>query len=235
MNSFDFEIMSYVFQFSQHSEIFTKLIVMFSGSSVLKGGVLAALIWWAWFKREERQSLDREQLISSLLGCVVAMALARTLAMILPFRNRPRVEEGLSSLHSFGGTSSSLDTWSSFPSDHAVFFFTLAVGLFFVHRRVGIFAIFYSILFISFPRLYLGLHYPTDLIAGAIIGTAIALIANIYLVKNKNIHTITQLSYSKPGLFYPLFLLFTSQIADMFDGTRDMIRGMYRLIQSIIT
>ena len=234
MNSFDFEILNYVNQFSRHSDVFTQLMVMFNGSSVLKGGVLATVIWWAWFKGEERHSLVRERIISTLFGCVVAIALGRALAWALPLRKRPVLEEGLSSLLSYGEKSSSLGTLSSFPSDHAVFFFSLAVGLYFVNRRAGVFAIFYSILFISIPRISLGLHYPTDIIAGAILGTAVALIANIYLVKNKYIHKITDLSYSKPALFYPLFLLFTSQIADMFDGTRDMMRGMYRLIQSII-
>lgn len=83
--------------------------------------------------------------------------------------------------------------------------------------------------------MYLGFHYPTDIIAGAIIGIAIALVANIYLVKNKGIHSIVNMSYSSPNLFYPLFFLLTYQIADLFNASRKLASGLLNIVQKIIT
>jgi undecaprenyl-diphosphatase len=152
----------------------------------------------------------------------------------LPFRLRPLHEESLHFLLPFGMTTTVLEGWSSFPSDHAVLFIALSTGLLFVSRWVGTFSLSYTVLFIGFPRVYLGLHYPTDIIAGAIIGMTIALLGNIYLVQSTLIQSITNWSYSKPNLFYPLFFLLTYQIAELFDHSRSLVSAVIKLIRNII-
>jgi len=234
MNFFDSEIITCVNRFSQHSWLFDKIIVSLVGNHLLKGGVLAIIIWWAWFKEEDHHVHNRKHIISTLFSCVIALALGRALALTLPFRLRPLHQEGLHFLLPYGADPTMLETWSSFPSDHAVLFFTLSTGLLFISRQAGTFALFYTILFICLPRVYLGLHYPTDIIAGAIIGMAIALIGNIYLARNKKIQTIENWSYSKPYIFYPIFFLVTYQIADMFDDVRALFNGILKVIQSIV-
>ena len=87
------------------------------------------------------------------------------------FRVRPLNELRLLSIVHYGMDNSNWKQLSSFPSDHAALFFTLAVGIYFASRRAGWFCfIYYSLLFICLPRVYLGEHYPTDIVAGAAIG-----------------------------------------------------------------
>jgi undecaprenyl-diphosphatase len=60
----------------------------------------------------------------------------------------------------------------SFPSGHAVFAFMMATLL--ANRFPRYRVIFYIIAaFIGWTRIYLGLHYPTDVIAGAFLGYGI--------------------------------------------------------------
>ena len=62
----------------------------------------------------------------------------------------------------------------SFPSGHAGASFAAAV-IFFIYlpKKFGVPALVLAIL-ISLSRLYVGVHYPTDILAGALISTAIA-------------------------------------------------------------
>jgi undecaprenyl-diphosphatase len=60
----------------------------------------------------------------------------------------------------------------SFPSAHATFAFMMATVLSHWFPRYGV--IFFILAgFIGWTRIYLGLHYPTDVIAGALLGYGI--------------------------------------------------------------
>jgi len=234
MNSFDFEIITWLNQFSQHSWTFDKTMVFIAYNNLLKAFVLIAIMWWAWFKSGERCEHNREYILITLFSTIFAIAAARALAFMLPFRFRPLHTDSLHFLIPEGELRMALEGWSSFPSDHAVMFFTLATGLFFVSKRMGIFACAYTTLFIAFPRVYLGIHYPTDIIAGTVLGVAIALIANIYFVKNKYIQLIVKWSYTLPEYFYPVFFLVTYQITDMFDDSRALAEAGLTLFKNIV-
>lgn len=74
----------------------------------------------------------------------------------------------------------------SFPSGHAMCSFAAAI-VYFRHqpRRLGVPMMVLAFL-ISFSRLYVGVHYPSDVILGAILGTVIA--AVLVLIFGKRNH-----------------------------------------------
>lgn len=61
----------------------------------------------------------------------------------------------------------------SFPSDHATMAGAVAGGLAFVDRRLGRVAVGLAVV-MAFARVYVGVHYPGDVVAGLILGAAIA-------------------------------------------------------------
>ncbi len=71
----------------------------------------------------------------------------------------------------------------SFPSGHAGHAFAAAVVLYcMLPKKYGIPALVLAGL-ISVSRMYVGVHYPTDVLAGAVIGTGIALLCVTFMEK----------------------------------------------------
>jgi undecaprenyl-diphosphatase len=65
----------------------------------------------------------------------------------------------------------------SFISGHATNTFAIAVFLSLIFRNIGTaFVLFTWALLSSYSRIYLGLHYPADIFAGAVSGSLIALL-----------------------------------------------------------
>lgn len=65
---------------------------------------------------------------------------------------------------------------TSFPSSHTALSFTAAVVLLRVSKPIGISAIAFAAL-VGFSRMYLYVHFPTDVIAGAVVGTAASILS----------------------------------------------------------
>jgi len=81
----------------------------------------------------------------------------------------------------------STNPYGSFPSGHAAFYMSLAVTLFFYHRRLALFY-FVGALLIGIARVAAGVHFPTDILGGFIVGAAAGAFAHfIYkkIYKNK--------------------------------------------------
>jgi len=67
-------------------------------------------------------------------------------------------------------TNGSMD---SFPSGHATFFFALATGLYFYHKKLGA-LYFLGAFLIGFSRIIAGIHWPFDIMGGYVLGGLVA-------------------------------------------------------------
>ena len=83
----------------------------------------------------------------------------------------------------------------SFPSGHTIASFEAAVVLVKNSRKMGIPAMILAVL-ISFSRMYLYVHYPTDVIVSVILGTLFALIGDAIAAK-----VAPKLSFGKKGKY----------------------------------
>ncbi len=100
----------------------------------------------------------------------------------------------------------------------------LATTLVFVSRCVGIFALVHAVFVISLPRIYMGIHYPTALVAGALIGSGAAALGKIARVRTAVVGPLLQWLRKYPGLFYACFFAASFQIATGFGPSIELAR-----------
>lgn len=77
----------------------------------------------------------------------------------------------------------------SFPSGHTYLSFAAATVIYFINKKLGILAFIFAAV-MGFSRMYLFVHFPSDVVVGALLGVVVALFS-IYIYKalqNKGKH-----------------------------------------------
>ncbi|MEW2158752.1 phosphatase PAP2 family protein [Streptomyces sp. NPDC007189] len=133
---------------------------------------MVLLVLWCWWTVRRRGGEDAAPSVAALVWAPLAAGIAVLVNVpIRGFVARPRPfvqHQGLDVLVS-GKTD------YSFVSDHATITMALGVGLFVAHRRFGLVGIGLALLE-GFCRVFMGVHYPTDVVGGFALGTAVALL-----------------------------------------------------------
>ncbi|MEU6476354.1 phosphatase PAP2 family protein [Streptomyces sp. NPDC047017] len=133
---------------------------------------MVLLVVWCWWSVRRRGGEDAPASVAALVWAPLAAGIAVLVNVpIRGFVERPRPfrdHQGLDVLVA-GKTD------FSFVSDHATLTMAMGVALFVVDRRFGLAGIGLA-LAEGFCRVYLGVHYPTDVVGGFALGTAVALL-----------------------------------------------------------
>jgi membrane-associated phospholipid phosphatase len=179
-----------------------------------------AILWWIWFRDGRSGRRDREIVVSTIVASFAALVVGRVLACCLPFRLRPAVNPELGLTFPDGSAIHMLRTWSAFPSDHAMMWFAVATGIYLASRRLGILTLIYVILVICVPRLYLGLHNPTDIVGGGAIGIAICLALDCAFLRSRVAEPILGWVVRHEAVFQVAIFLIGFELVTQFDELR---------------
>ncbi|WML56629.1 undecaprenyl-diphosphatase [Neobacillus sp. PS2-9] len=127
-------------------------------------------ILFYWFFQKSK---NRRMIVEASFAACIALGLNMLIGMFF-YRDRPFVAHHVNWLIPHVKN-------ASFPSDHATAAFVIATGIWIWRKRDGWVWLILAA-GIALSRVWTGVHYPLDVIAGMIIGTSCALTIN-YLAK----------------------------------------------------
>jgi undecaprenyl-diphosphatase len=199
-------------------------------NKLLNGAVFVAAYWYCWFGGGSSDTAKaRRVVLAGLVSCLVAIVIARALADLLPFRMRPMLDAASGFRPPAFPVTDDYEEWSSFPSDKAAFVFALSVALFAAAPRLAMALTAYAAAAICLPRIWLGIHYPMDILAGAAIGAVAAWLC-VTLIDGKLLDRLAALSERRQALFYTAAFIVTLELAYMFDNVRRTARAVRGLL-----
>lgn len=146
-------------------------IISASGEAIAVGLIFLLFSWWLWQKKE---------IVFLKIFWLVAVGSEASMYLLKHFIARPRPVGGLV-----------LETSASFPSNHSViavafygfiFYCLIALVKKTWQRFFGYFCFVLFVALIGLSRLYLGVHYFSDVIGGFLLG-GIWLVTGIWLTK----------------------------------------------------
>jgi membrane-associated phospholipid phosphatase len=230
MNSFDKGILLGLNGYVGRWPSLDAALVYWQLNNLLCNAVLVAAICGLWFHagtNQRQQLANRQTLLATVYAMLIGIVLARVLAHLLPFRVRPIAVAELHFVAPDYEIVASLIPWSAFPSDHAVVWFALATGILLLHRSLGVLAVLY-VTALGIGRVYIGIHSPTDIVAGAAIGCLLTWALARPFTRALLHAPIEKLERHHPALFYGVAFLALCEMSNMFNEVREVAAQVNR-------
>ncbi len=208
--SWDISTVLFFNQFCGKSIFLDTLGLIFLSVDALRTAILVALIIGIWnCGKIKNDTSANKRVISILLSIVLTLGIIEIMNALID-SPRPIVTYE-SQLNSPILTKDTKPLWKdgwvrnpkhgSFPSDTVALLATMAIGLFMWNKLVGGFAIVFVIIAGIVPRLYFGLHYPSDMILGFLIPYFSTLVLDKIKLGERISHKVLDFEKRFPFLF----------------------------------
>ena len=183
VQNFDNVIIENLNGFAQKNDTLTAFVAFLAQYLIYLIPIFFVIAWF-WPKiidsAQKVEKIRKDLLYSFILGVIGWQGLSRIIALFWK-RDRPFTDLiGTKELIFHRPT-------YSFPSDHALFLFTLAFTFFLLgYKKIGWWTVAIASI-VSISRVMVAVHWPSDVFTGAIIGLSLAYIGKFYykqIIKN---------------------------------------------------
>ncbi len=187
-HSLDVAIVLFFNKFCGKSQFWDTLALLFLSVDALRTAILVALTVGIWQYGKSKSDISaQKRVLYVLFSIILTLGIIEILNALID-SSRPIVTLGNLIYNPITTSDTQLlwkDGWvrnpkhGSFPSDTVALLATIACGLFFWNRILGSIAFLFVLIAGIIPRLYFGLHYPSDMVFGVII----AILSSIIIEK----------------------------------------------------
>jgi len=227
----DQAVLRFLSEFHGRWHFFDSVFLFSHNADLIKGAVMC-FYWWVFFSAEDsQQRLDekRSKLVTGLVASLFAVLIARLMADLLPFRDRPLFSPDFQ-LSWARLEDKNYQAWSAFPSDHAAMFMGIAVSILSVSRKIGWLVVAYVAIFVCFCRVYLGIHWFTDVVVGSLLGAACVLAAHTRVIQDRVWFLAMKWWNASPGSMAAFATFLTASIWTIFGDVLGIAHAVWAVI-----
>lgn len=160
----DLQILHALNSWTNHGRV-SDLLIIFLANYLVYIFAAIAVLYWFWHKPENKL-LARKAVLMAFISFVLARGVVTELIRHIYPRQRPDVAHPIIDL-------SQKQFEASFPSGHAVAMFSIAMSIYFYNKKLG-WWLFGMAMVTAVFRVVIGVHFPSDVTAGAILGILIS-------------------------------------------------------------
>jgi undecaprenyl-diphosphatase len=243
------------------SWLFDSLVALAIDNNLVKAAPIAAAFLFAWQRGSGAERLKARRILLVTLASLLAVLATTKLIADSVFLPRPFIQSQ-QTYHLEGGRLVEAprlayrapqegfshgrfermrageiedNDLASFPSDHAAFYFALALGIFLASRAAGVFALSWTVIVICGSRIITGTHSPLDIVAGVGIGAALLLAAQ-WAARGfamRPLEWAAAWTERKAALTSAFLFLALFEVANTLDGIRDVMRTSKKIVERL--
>ncbi|GAA3413894.1 undecaprenyl-diphosphatase [Paenibacillus hodogayensis] len=172
----DYDMFRFINGLAGHSNVLDGTMRFFSQQAEYLF-FIGILVYWL-----TRSKTNRLMVLEALTSACTAFGVGFLVSHIV-YRDRPFVVHSVHQLIEHAAN-------ASFPSDHAIGAFVISVSIWTFRRKEGWVWLGLAVC-IAFSRIWTGVHYPTDVMMGAIIGVVSSIFIHFLFAKSRYIRTCT--------------------------------------------
>lgn len=199
----------------------------------IRGAPIFTCLLYVWFSREDIQ--HKSKVILGVFGVCIAVLISVYCQSHLNFHLRPILDGSIRIANPNGWEAKFFDKRIySFPSDTATVYLAISFVIFLLNRKLGTACLLWSVLTAGITRVAFGLHYPSDIVGGLILGSAVVFIlSNNKLAQNfvGNILGKYDPQFTKVNIF---LFLFCAEAYTLFQGLHPIYHFMSKIHLSLI-
>jgi membrane-associated phospholipid phosphatase len=196
-----------------------------SQNALVNGFIYAVVLFMFWHFSEDNDQGRAERvvltiLIGTVIGALCSLALQQVIRWPPPAFYPPT--RSLYALHSRLSPNR-----NSFPSDSAMLYSTVAFGMAAWSRKLSMALLGWLVVFVEPIRIFVGGHYPSDILAGVLLGFCSLRAATVLI---QSLPQIASLASSQATVFRLILFLWLFEIGNEFKDVSELLHSALHLV-----
>jgi membrane-associated phospholipid phosphatase len=222
----NFDCLRLLFTLLPHTSRGVNLADFLQENHLVATWIFGAVSYVYWSRQNDHTSQRRVQLLRIVAAFVLAMIMAALLDLKVHWA-APARTAGFQSL--FPPYLWGYGTSNSFPSHSTLAYLIVSIGLLRLNKAVGLLLVPYTLLFITLPRVYVGGHYPIDVVASILL-SLLALSLIDLLLSDSRVITYFERASAAGQVSDVMFFLWLYEVAEGFRSAEDAVHAVVKVL-----